>query len=529
MSKEKDDKGPRTWDRETDVVVVGHGYAGTMAAINAHDHGAGALVLDKEDHPAGCSPAAGGDIGCIIGTVDEAFTYFKVLCGGRTPDDVIRVFCEEASEIPRYLKELAKTDGATITDPRPLGGVFDLPGRESWGLCDVKQVPGFRGFSWYPGPATNGTRLMKLLMDNVEARKIPVLFATPAKELVMDAKGAVIGVIASSGKKEIRIKARKAVILACGGFEQSEEMRKQFSQGTAFVSMCHPSNTGDGIRMAQKAGAALWHMWHIHGSYGFSFPELGKIAIRHGQGYGPYGRYGREVKMVWIVVDKLGRRYMNEYPPMPADLAHRPMELFNGNLLLRPQYKEGATGYAAIPSWLILDETGRKAKPLGTNRLTWNTYRWSKDNTREIEKGWIIKAQTLRELAAQIRRDPDNDGLMDADRLEKTVARWNEIVAAGEIDPDHFRGPDSMFGPISSPPFYALKVWPLISNTQGGPVHNAEQQVLDPFGRPVPRLYAVGELGSMFGHVYETMGNIAECITSGRIAGKNAAGEKSWD
>ena len=516
------------WDEEADVVVVGHGYAGAVSAINAHDHGASALVLEKEDHPAGCSPAAGGDIGCIIGDVEQSFTYFKALCGGRTPDDVIRVFCEGANKIPEYVRELARVDGATISEPRPLGGVFDLPGRETWGLFVVKEIPGFRGFAWYPGPATGGTRLMKLLMDNVEARKIPVLFSTPAKELVTNENGAVIGVVASQGKGRMMIKARRAVILACGGFEQSEEFRKQFFQGAQFVSMCHPSNTGDGIRMAQKVGAALWHMWHIHGSYGFSFPELGQVAIRHGQGYGPYGRYGREVKMVWIVVNKLGRRYMNEYPPMPADLAHRPMELFDGNLLLYPQYRKGATGYAAIPSWLIFDEKGRKARPLGTNRLTWNTYAWSKDNSKEIEKGWVIKADSLKKLAAKIRKDPDNDGLMDADRLEKTVARWNEIVAAQEIDPDHFRGPDSMFGPIEEPPFYAVKVWPLISNTQGGPVHNAGQQVLDPFGKPIPRLYAVGELGSMFGHVYETMGNIAECFTSGLIAGRQSASEKPW-
>jgi succinate dehydrogenase/fumarate reductase flavoprotein subunit len=516
----------RTWDKETDVVVVGHGYAGAVSAVNAHDHGANTLILEKEKHPAGCSPAAGGDIGCIIGELEEAFTYFKTLCGGRTPDDVVHAFCEGARKIPSYLRELAKTDEAKISGPRALGGVFDLPGREAYGLCVVKEIPGFSGFSWYPGPATGGTRLMKLLMDNLEARSIPVLFSTPARELVTDEKGAVIGVTALHGKKQIVIKARKAVILACGGFEQSEEMRKQYFQGTPFVSMCHPSNTGDGIRMAQKVGADLWHMWHIHGSYGFSFPELGKIAIRHGQGYGPYGRYGREKKMVWIAVDKLGRRYMNEYPPMPADLAHRPMELFNGNLLLHPHYREGATGYAAIPSWLIFDEDGRKARPLGTNRLTWNTYRWSKDNSVEIKKGWILRAGTLKGLAAKIRKDPDNDSLMNARRLEETVARWNEIVAAGEIEPDHFRGPDSMFNMIASPPFYAVKVWPLISNTQGGPVHNAKQQVLDPFGKPIPRLYAVGELGSMFGHIYETMGNIAECITSGRIAGRHAAAEK---
>jgi hypothetical protein len=75
----------RTWDLETDVVVVGHGYAGAVCAINVHDHGAEVLVLEKESHPAGCLPAAGGDIGCIIGDVDEAFTYFKALCGAGRP------------------------------------------------------------------------------------------------------------------------------------------------------------------------------------------------------------------------------------------------------------------------------------------------------------------------------------------------------------------------------------------------------------------------------------------------------------
>ena len=73
---------PQTWNEETDVVVVGHGYAGAVSAINAHDHGAKALVLEKESHPADCSPAAGGDIGCIVGDVEQAFTYFRALCGG---------------------------------------------------------------------------------------------------------------------------------------------------------------------------------------------------------------------------------------------------------------------------------------------------------------------------------------------------------------------------------------------------------------------------------------------------------------
>ncbi len=81
--------------------------------------------------------------------------------------------------------------------------------------------------------------------------------------------------------------------------------------------------------------------------------------------------------------------------------------------------------------------------------------------------------------------------------------------------------------PIQAPPFYAAPVWPIISNTQGGPVHNAKQQVIDAFGQRIPRLYAAGELGSFFSHLYELAGNLGECLSSGRVAGKEAAKESS--
>ena len=79
--------------------------------------------------------------------------------------------------------------------------------------------------------------------------------------------------------------------------------------------------------------------------------------------------------------------------------------------------------------------------------------------------------------------------------------------------------------PIEAPPFYAVPVWPIVTNTQGGPVHDARQQIIDAFGKPIPRLYAAGELGSIWGHIYLLGGNLGECLTSGRTAGRNAAAE----
>jgi predicted oxidoreductase len=73
-----------------------------------------------------------------------------------------------------------------------------------------------------------------------------------------------------------------------------------------------------------------------------------------------------------------------------------------------------------------------------------------------------------------------------------------------------------------------VPVWPLLTNTQGGPEHDENQQVLDAFGAPIPRLFAVGELGSFFAHLYLLGGNLSEIIISGRIAGNQAAKLHSW-
>jgi predicted oxidoreductase len=79
--------------------------------------------------------------------------------------------------------------------------------------------------------------------------------------------------------------------------------------------------------------------------------------------------------------------------------------------------------------------------------------------------------------------------------------------------------------PVARAPFVYAPVWPIVSNTQGGPVHDAAQRIIKPDGTPIPRLYAAGEMGSVFGHLYMSGGNIAECFVGGRIAGIGAARE----
>lgn len=166
----------------------------------------------------------------------------------------------------------------------------------------------------------------------------------------------------------------------------------------------------------------------------------------------------------------------------------------------------------------LVPDQGLPPQTLGwltTHRL----YKWSEDNIREIEKGWIIKGNTIGVLAENLGIDPKG--------LEETVDRFNAYCKRGS-DPDFNRVPDSL-APIQSPPFYGTELGLNIINTLGGPVHNARCQVIGVRNEPIPRLYAAGELGSYFGHLYQGGTNFPEALAFGRIAGKNAAAESPWE
>jgi succinate dehydrogenase/fumarate reductase flavoprotein subunit len=134
--------------------------------------------------------------------------------------------------------------------------------------------------------------------------------------------------------------------------------------------------------------------------------------------------------------------------------------------------------------------------------------------------GWIIKADTIKELASKI-------GMvgMTAEALENTIAKYNEYCKLGK-DIEFSRDPKTM-EPINQPPYYAMPLVPNFVNTQGGPRHNDKAQVMNPYNEPIRRLYSSGELGSIYGFLYEGGGDVGECMAFGRIEGGNAAAEKS--
>ena len=189
--------------------------------------------------------------------------------------------------------------------------------------------------------------------------------------------------------------------------------------------------------------------------------------------------------------------------------------------------------YRNLPAYMLFDETYRRKGPIASKlaqfqelwggavgyAMIHKIYDWSEDNQAEIDEGWIFQADTLAGLAGKMGTD--------AAALEETVRRFNQHCTESR-DPQFGRSEKSL-APLAKPPYYALELALTLVNTQGGPKHNKNCQVLDFNDKPIPRLYAAGELGSFFGFLYQGGTNYPEAWAFGQIAGKSAAAEPPRD
>jgi succinate dehydrogenase/fumarate reductase flavoprotein subunit len=504
---------PEKWDYEADVVVIGFGYAGACAAIAAHDSGAEVIILEKapERFAGGNSRVSGGGMRIPL-NLSDAIEYFKMLCFNTVHSDEIVDMAKALNKVPEQLSKL----GIRVKQlpPAPWSG-STLPGS----LHNVSRSCGIYSIEADENPSLDdqnkvcaGELLYFSLKRAVIGRGIKVMYETPAKKLVQNPlTKEILGVVAEREDQVIYVKARKAVVLACGGYENNPEYWANFNfPGIKVYQWGSPYNTGDGIKLALDVGAVLWHMVSVEwDSPCIKIPsELYGCAIQT-KVVGAL----RSVPGSYIVVNKYGQRFMNEC----KSLVHRkePLEI--------TYFNHERAEYPNIPFYLIFDESFRLKGPIASkDKIGWNAifklYEWSNNNSLEIEKGWIAKADSIKELAVKLNIDPEG--------LEKTVRKYNEYCKLGK-DKDFNRPPEKML-PIITPPYYGVELALTLTNTQGGPKHNSKAQVLDTEDKPIPRLYVAGELGSFWGFLYPGGGNISEAIAFGWIAGENAASEKPW-
>jgi succinate dehydrogenase/fumarate reductase flavoprotein subunit len=484
-----------------DLIVVGYGAAGVAAAVTAARLGAKVAILEKQAQAAHYSSTRmSGGLFMGANDVEKAARYFDACSGGMIPPDVNRIWAERSVAVRKWAEGLGihsvhmaggwhpKLEGfeaIEVYGPLPKGvdpaGVHvDLP------------PPGELAFK-FPLAFGNGDLLHQLLCEAVQAEpNIAVVFDHRAERLITEG-GRVVGVSGRTGGEPAIFHARKGVVLACGGFEQDQELILNHLKAYPIYFYGSKANTGDGIRMAQAVGADLWHMNQMIGRAVGHFRHPDGSETSFNISLNPPG---------YAIVDKYGRRFANEHL-QAVSKAHFYYELLT--------YDAERLEYARIPAYWIFDRRRIQARPLSMGSP--GQYDWSPDNRAEVELGWIKEAATVEDAARAA-------GVLDPGAAAKTIAEYNAACAAGA---DAFGRPANSLVPIDEPPFYCVPVYPGGATTNGGPRRDARARILDPFKQPIPGLFGAGELGGVIGALYPSPGaNLGEAFVFGALAAETA-------
>ncbi|MBS0474255.1 MAG: FAD-dependent oxidoreductase [Proteobacteria bacterium] len=557
-----------SWNKEVDVVVVGSGAGGLLAALVAARNHAQVLVVEKDRQWGGTSATSGGGI-WIPGSdqakaagfeddLDDAFKYVRALSADNVPDDLIRAYVDNAAPMLRWVT--ANTEIVYTAQPYPdyhaenpggsatgfrthLPEMFDgtllgadlktqrfpspaasLFGYLNWTFTETYQIL-YRGKGWLTGLARNlakywfdwplrftsrkdrrltlGNALTGGLRVALNEAGVPVWLRTPMQELVSE-NGAVVGLVVLRDGKPYRIRARKGVVLATGGFDKNQQMRETHAPlyRNASLSGGVTSNTGDGIVTGQAVGAGTRNMHSAWAAPVFYLP---------GEDRGRLVTIERALPGC-IMVNQKGRRYLNE-----AASYH-----IVGQQMAQQHRDHGD----ASPSWMVFDHRYRHSFPMGP--LLPLVPDWMQSGA---VKQVLKKGRTIEELAEAMGVDPAT--------LALTVARFNQGAVKGE-DPEFHRGEaayDKMYGdyrhqpnpclrPLSEGPFYAMPIYPGDIGTNGGLTTNARAQVVAEDGKPIKGLYAVGNTtASAMGESYPGAGvTIGPAMTFGYIAARELTG-----
>ncbi len=544
---------------EFDVVVVGSGAAGMTAGLAAAHHGLTVLVIEKTGAFGGSTARSGGGLWVpgnevlrragVADTPEQARAYLAHVVGDRVPAARQRALLEhgpamvsfirrhtplEFAWVPGYADYYPEAPGGLAAgrsiEPVPLNGRvlgpelahlnppylpaprgvtitqgdyrwLSLGSRHPRAMLAAAKVAGLaRARLLRQHPLGLGQALAAGLRAGLLAKRVPVWLSTPMTGLHM-AGDRVTGVEVTRDGRPALIRAGRGVVLAAGGFERNDEMRRHYQRepvGTEWTTGA-AGNTGDAIRAGQAAGAALDLMDDAWWGPSIPLPS------------GPYFCLAERSLPGCLLVNSAGQRFVNESAPY-GDAVHA---MYDGHSGSNPH----------IPCWLILDQRYRSTYvfaglPPGTSLPR----RW-------YQAGAVCRAPSIAELAGLAGVDPQG--------LEKTVARFGEFAQAGH-DEDFHRGdsaydryysdprvrPNPCLAPLETPPFYAVKIVPGDLGTKGGLLTDERARVLRGDGTPIPGLYAAGNASAaVMGHSYAGAGaTIGPAMTFGYLAALDLAG-----
>ena len=458
------------YDIETDVIVIGSGFAGLSAAIEAKNAGANVIVFEKMKAVGGNSIISDGGIAAPATELQQehaindskALMYQDIMASGLNINN---------KELVNILVDQSKA-------------AFD------WSIHYLKvpylkRVDQFGGHSvarCYTAKNITGATIIKKQMEKIRALAIPIYKQMLFKKFILDSYGKVCGGIFREGYeyqdadkgKDIYVKASKGVVIATGGFSSDAEFRKKYDgRLTKDIDTTNKLfTTAEAMTEAMKIGADTVDLNYI---------QLGPWASPDEKGYGVAPIFAEYIVFQYgmIIDPETGKRFVNE-------LANR--KVLADELLLIGHPCIGIADAAAV-------------KYSG----------W--DIERCLKNGVVIAFDCIEELAKYYH--------IQEEAIKKTIQCFNEGIA---------QGVDSCFGKpliegarnFAKPPFYAVRLWPKVHHTMGGLKINAECEVIDIAGKAIAGLLAAGEVTGGI-HGANRLGScaISECLVFGRIAGKN--------
>lgn len=483
-----------------DLVVVGGGVAGLLAATLGREHGLDVILLESTGLLGGSTAADTGQVylpathhatsyptkAAGEDTPAEALAYLNAVLGDATPASSAarrEAFVGTAARVARWLEDhkvpLAPARGTRDFHPdapgarrggrvlscgtvnrRALGAWADrlrtpearlqFSPRSGRGLVLAMQAVAHRVLHPTKDAVTGGAALAAALVQRALAAGVVLWVDAPVTELI-DAGGRVRGVRVLRDGVEVEVSASRGVLLACGGFEGSAELRRRHLPCPTDVAWTTglASNDGFALTAALAAGAAA--------------AELGEawwtpVALFGGRAYRMTNERSAPHS---LIVDSAGDRFLDEADPTPQ-----------AGRALYARHR----GVRAIPSWLIVDDRHRQRYRLGP---------WlpgSAPRGNDV----IVKATSLNDLAVHV--GVDRPGLIG------TVVRFNGFAKKGH-DADFGRGGRGRgtgLGSLEKSPFWAVPLYPGDAGTKGGALVDADARVLTASGEPIPGLFAAG-------------------------------------
>jgi 3-oxosteroid 1-dehydrogenase len=545
-----------------DFIIVGSGGGSMCAALVVRAQGRSVLLLEKTDLVGGTTARSGGVLWIpnnplmkkdgVPDSVEQAMTYLDsvveeqevtagtsrekrlayVVEGGRMIDFLVKQGIK-LHRFPYWPDYYSNYPGGTDTGRAIIADLFDanelgehkaklrpnyvpMPGK----LEELMNVPlsgvslkgklsmmkvGMRMMTQKitgKDHVTNGAALQGQMFKAAIDAGVDIRTNAAVSRLVTDAEGAVTGVVATIDGVEQSFGARSGVLVNAGGFARNQAMRDKYQPGKrAEWSNTIEGDTGEMIEEMMRIGAATAQMDEFAGNQMAVPPDPPEILPMV---------MGELAKPHSIVVDQKGLRYLREVQSYMS--------------FCKEVYERDKVS-PAVPSWHVLDSRFiDKYMLIGTLAKSKKPQQW-------FDSGFVVKADTIEELAIKCGMDPTT--------LKTTIERFNGFARAGK-DEDFHRGasaydryfgdpknsPSPNLGTLEKAPFYAYKVYPGDIGTWGGAVTDIHARVLREDGSPIPGLYATGvSTASVMGRTYPGPGaSVGPSFVFGFIAAKHAMG-----